>query len=335
MRCIDGYDNEKGGGFRRPLTKSDAIAYVRKIAREAKRYGMSTGLKNSASILKAVQNEVAFAVNEECAQMKECDIYKDFLYPKDGKSIPKPVFHIEYVRKKAKAAKIPVNNTTPKSSAGGAKGIAPKTIHNRDETSVENPIADLYDIFNALWPNASTPIIRKNLCLGTPPTGIGSRMSTVIKELSLGGWVMYCDGGTAETRTLLPDGQTPKKGTSEEKGKPAQKSRVGRPFRSNNHLNITTLEYPESPEEVKEIDDAETLPANVETDDPDVLSTIVNNPGTHLTDDVWNADVGPITEADLMPNPEIKHKGAGKDRRGPEGYANTPPAERRAVLYFS
>jgi Glycoside-hydrolase family GH114 len=60
----DGYDNEKGGGFRRPLTKSDAITYIRKLSREAKRYGMSTGLKNSADILKSVRDDVHFAVNE-------------------------------------------------------------------------------------------------------------------------------------------------------------------------------------------------------------------------------------------------------------------------------
>lgn len=276
---------------------------------------------------------------QECAQMKECGIYKDFLYPKDGKSIPKPVFHIEYVHKKAKAKKIPVSNTAPKAVNAGsaAKGLAPKTIHNRDAASSENPIADLYDIFNALWPNASTPFIRKNLCLGTPPTGIGSRMSTVIKEFSLGGWVMYCDGGTADTRTLLPDGQTPKKGTSEEKGgaKPTtQKTRGGRPFR--NRLNTTSLEMPEEgPEGTDGAEGQESGPQDsVESNDGDFLATIVNNPGTQLTDDVWNSDVGPISEEDLKPDPEVKHKGAGKDRRGPEGYVNNP-SERRAVLYFS
>lgn len=65
----DVYDNEKGGGFRRPLTKSDSITYVRKLAREAKRYGMSIGLKNSGDILKSVQDDIHFAVNEVCPEI--------------------------------------------------------------------------------------------------------------------------------------------------------------------------------------------------------------------------------------------------------------------------
>jgi hypothetical protein len=60
---IDGYDNEKGGGFRRPLAKSDSITYIRKLSREARRYGMSIGLKNSADILKSVDDDVHFAGN--------------------------------------------------------------------------------------------------------------------------------------------------------------------------------------------------------------------------------------------------------------------------------
>lgn len=63
------YDNEKGGGFRRPLTKRDSIIYVRKLAREARRYGLSIGLKNSGDILKAVQDNIQFAVNEVCSKI--------------------------------------------------------------------------------------------------------------------------------------------------------------------------------------------------------------------------------------------------------------------------
>lgn len=62
--AVDVYDNEKGGGFRRPLTKFDSIIYFRKLAREAKRYGMSIGLKNSADILESVAGDIQFAVNE-------------------------------------------------------------------------------------------------------------------------------------------------------------------------------------------------------------------------------------------------------------------------------
>lgn len=65
----DVYDNEKGGGFPRPLTKRDSITYVRKLAREARRYGMAIGLKNSGDILKSVQDHIQFAVNEVCPEI--------------------------------------------------------------------------------------------------------------------------------------------------------------------------------------------------------------------------------------------------------------------------
>lgn len=94
MARPDGYDNEKGGGFKKPLTKKDTIAYVRKISREAARYGMSTGLKNAQGILKQVEADIHFAVNEECAGMKECRVYDGFM--KGSAQFPaKPVFHIE------------------------------------------------------------------------------------------------------------------------------------------------------------------------------------------------------------------------------------------------
>jgi hypothetical protein len=70
------------------------VTFVRKLALEAKRYGMSTGLKNSAAIIRSVDDYIQFAVNEECAQLKECDAYKPLLYPSHGKK-PKPVFHSE------------------------------------------------------------------------------------------------------------------------------------------------------------------------------------------------------------------------------------------------
>lgn len=82
---IDGYDNEKGSGFKKPLTKSDAVTFVRKLSLEARRYGMSTGLKNSAAIIRSVDNYISFVVNEECAQLQECDAYKPLRCPASGK----------------------------------------------------------------------------------------------------------------------------------------------------------------------------------------------------------------------------------------------------------
>jgi hypothetical protein len=51
---------------------------------------MSIGIKNAMDILDSVQNDVQFAVNEECIANSECDVYNDFI--RSGK----PVYHIEY-----------------------------------------------------------------------------------------------------------------------------------------------------------------------------------------------------------------------------------------------
>jgi hypothetical protein len=64
------------------------------MASEARQYNMSIGLKNADSILSRVQDEIQFAVNEECAANNECNVYEDFLRTK-------PVFHIEYTKVKA------------------------------------------------------------------------------------------------------------------------------------------------------------------------------------------------------------------------------------------
>lgn len=60
---------------------------------------------------------------------------------------------------------------------------------------------------------------------------------------------MYCDGGTADTRTLLPNGQTVKKGASEGgkdgKGVPLKKT-GGRGRGWSNRFNSTALEFPEA-----------------------------------------------------------------------------------------
>jgi hypothetical protein len=60
------------------------------LADEAAKYGMSVGLKNSLSIIPQVKSYVQFAVNEECARVKECQEYKELL------GLKKPVLHIEY-----------------------------------------------------------------------------------------------------------------------------------------------------------------------------------------------------------------------------------------------
>jgi hypothetical protein len=65
----------------------DAVHFVRLLSQIAARYGMATGLKNAMDVLTQLRQDVAFAVNEECAIRNECHTYEGF---------DKPVYHIEY-----------------------------------------------------------------------------------------------------------------------------------------------------------------------------------------------------------------------------------------------
>jgi hypothetical protein len=87
---VDGYSNENGGGFYPALTTSDSTGFLKRMATLARSYGMSTGIKNGMDILSSVQNDVQFAVNEECMANEECDVYNSFI------ASGKPVYHIEY-----------------------------------------------------------------------------------------------------------------------------------------------------------------------------------------------------------------------------------------------
>lgn len=51
---------------------------------------MKIGLKNSIDIVDTLTPILDFAVNEQCAQLNECERYSRFL------SVGKPVFHVEY-----------------------------------------------------------------------------------------------------------------------------------------------------------------------------------------------------------------------------------------------
>jgi hypothetical protein len=57
---VDGYDNGSNFG----LTQQDGVNYIKKLANEARSYGMSIGLKNAQSILPMVLDVIQFAVNE-------------------------------------------------------------------------------------------------------------------------------------------------------------------------------------------------------------------------------------------------------------------------------
>jgi endo-alpha-1,4-polygalactosaminidase (GH114 family) len=79
-------DNKNGLG----LTKADSIDYIKFLAREAHKYGLGIGLKNSGEIISNVLDVVDFQVNEECVKYKEGRTFEAFI--KAGKA----VLHIEY-----------------------------------------------------------------------------------------------------------------------------------------------------------------------------------------------------------------------------------------------
>ncbi|KAI0443803.1 glycoside hydrolase superfamily [Xylaria telfairii] len=83
---IDGYTNNSGFD----LTEDDTVDYVQYLAKTAHAAGLGYGLKNSGAIVDRVVDVAEWAINEECAEYKECADWAPFV--KAGK----PVFHVEY-----------------------------------------------------------------------------------------------------------------------------------------------------------------------------------------------------------------------------------------------
>ncbi|KAF2403538.1 hypothetical protein EJ06DRAFT_282217 [Trichodelitschia bisporula] len=265
---MDGYDNEKGGGFTRQLSKLDAIVYLRKLAREARRYNMAIGLKNAQAILKQVDNEIQFAVNEECVQMEECEDYKSFVSPTF--STGKPVLHIEYVNARL----------APHMPAG-------------------------VEIFSFMFPNATQNFLRRKLCLAEERR-YGTKMarSTVIKQMSLGGWVMYCDGTTATTRTLAS------------KKRPGEKAKNRNVRVAKGNLDSSV---PDPDSAVPEAESAYDADAVYEAESAHEAEVTIEGhetvPGEFDDDD--DVDVSDIPDAAELARTDGPKKGAAKDRRGP------------------
>ncbi|KAE9963067.1 hypothetical protein BLS_009737 [Venturia inaequalis] len=139
------------------LTQSDAITFIKKIANEAHRQRMAFGLKNAQDTLVQVINMTDFAVNESCAQdggAEGCASYANFT------KLGRPVYHIEYT-----------NYTTN-----------PSTLELNLCSSLP------------LLSNLTSDGIRDHLCLRGYENTIGRGFSTVIKNLGLDEWVLYCDG---------------------------------------------------------------------------------------------------------------------------------------------
>ncbi|KAF2666846.1 hypothetical protein BT63DRAFT_441894 [Microthyrium microscopicum] len=165
------HESKRGGGFKPKLTKADTVAYLARLSNEAAKYGMSTGLKNVEELVNDVSQYVHFAVNEECASMDNsdgCGPYQKFLLS------GKPVFHIEYVKNRGgNGTNVQITSTNRSLSRYGTAELEA-----------------LYCQRSIL--KGKTPLVAKAADL--------LRGSTVIKELELGGFTLFCDGSTAITQ---------------------------------------------------------------------------------------------------------------------------------------
>jgi hypothetical protein len=131
---VDGYQNDNG----LDLTSDESVDFVTFLANKAHEHNLAIGLKNAGDIVPDVLPLVQFAVNEQCAQYKNCGIFRPFI------KANKPVLQIEY-----------------------PEG-APDNISEEDmEASCASAGSD--------------------------------RFSTVLKALSLGSGVQYCDGTLSST----------------------------------------------------------------------------------------------------------------------------------------
>jgi len=83
---VDGYANKTG--FK--LTAADQLAFDTWLAHAAHARGLGVGLKNDLDQIPDLASSFDFAIDEECAQYKECDALTPFV------SAGKPVFEIEY-----------------------------------------------------------------------------------------------------------------------------------------------------------------------------------------------------------------------------------------------
>ncbi|MCP4249916.1 MAG: endo alpha-1,4 polygalactosaminidase [bacterium] len=83
---VTGFQNETGFD----LTAADQLAFNRFIANEAHRRNLAVGLKNDLEQIDALLDYFDFAVNEQCHEFDECEVYDAFV------EAGKAVFSAEY-----------------------------------------------------------------------------------------------------------------------------------------------------------------------------------------------------------------------------------------------
>ena len=88
---VDGYSNTTGFA----LTAENQLYYNQWLAKNAHDRGLAIGLKNDLNQIEQLVAYFDFAINEQCAQYKECALLSPFIQAQ------KPVFQIEYQAKKS------------------------------------------------------------------------------------------------------------------------------------------------------------------------------------------------------------------------------------------
>ncbi len=88
---MDGYTPDNDTGF--DLTAEHQLAYNKFIATEARKRGLSVGLKNDLNQVVELEAFFDFSVNEQCHEYDECELLKPFI------EADKPVFNAEYKKK--------------------------------------------------------------------------------------------------------------------------------------------------------------------------------------------------------------------------------------------
>jgi hypothetical protein len=83
---VTAHDNDTGFD----VAADDQLDYNRFIAEGAQSRGLLVGLKNDLGQIPALVDDFDFAVNEQCHEFDECDVYEPFV------AQDKPVFNAEY-----------------------------------------------------------------------------------------------------------------------------------------------------------------------------------------------------------------------------------------------
>ena len=85
---MDGYDNNTSF----VLSANNQLAYNKFIANEARKRGLSVGLKNDLNQIEELEPYYDFSVNEQCHEYNECDKMQPFI------DVNKPVLNAEYLQ---------------------------------------------------------------------------------------------------------------------------------------------------------------------------------------------------------------------------------------------